>query len=71
MSLEAYFSVYRNSIVGNDLTLATDDDQHIPVIYADWTASGRLYQPIEEYLLISSSCRFIILSIVRFGGWSK
>lgn len=50
MSLEAYFSVYRNSIVGNDLTLPTPDGD-IPVIYADWTASGRLYQPIEDYLL--------------------
>ncbi|MFT5162486.1 MAG: selenocysteine lyase/cysteine desulfurase [Alteromonadaceae bacterium] len=50
MSLEAYFSAYRNGIVGNDLTLP-DGDTSIPVIYADWTASGRLYHPIEDYLL--------------------
>lgn len=50
MSLEAYFSPFRNNIVGGDLTLKSGDTE-IPVLYADWTASGRLYLPVEEYLL--------------------
>lgn len=50
MSLESYFAPYRAGIVGNDLTL-NSDGQTLPVLYADWTASGRLYQPVEDYLL--------------------
>ncbi|GGD62143.1 aminotransferase class V-fold PLP-dependent enzyme [Lacimicrobium alkaliphilum] len=47
--LTAHFQKFRNHIIGQDL-------QHniggkiTPVLYADWTASGRLYAPIEEYL---------------------
>lgn len=50
MSLEAYFAPYRAGIVGNDLTLQTETEEH-QVLYADWTASGRLYGPVEDYLL--------------------
>jgi selenocysteine lyase/cysteine desulfurase len=50
LSLEAYFSPYRNGIVGNDLTLQYEGKE-MSVLYADWTASGRLYRPIEDYLL--------------------
>ncbi len=37
-------------VVGHDLTLNTP---HGPqrMVYADWTASGRLYQPIEDRVL--------------------
>ena len=45
MSLESYFSEYRNNIVGIDLEHAGNK-----IIYADWTASGRLYGPIEEFM---------------------
>ncbi len=45
MSLEAYFSQFRDQIIGIDLV-----HQGKPVIYADWTASGRLYQPIETFM---------------------
>ena len=50
MSLEAYFAPYRNATIGCDLTLEHGGTE-IPVLYADWTASGRLYQPIEDYLV--------------------
>ncbi|NSL88347.1 aminotransferase class V-fold PLP-dependent enzyme [Chitinophaga sp. Mgbs1] len=47
--LENYFSFYRQHIIGQQ--------QHFEspfgirrIIYADWTASGRAYQPIEDYL---------------------
>jgi selenocysteine lyase/cysteine desulfurase len=47
--LEDYFSFYRKNIIGNQ--------QHFEspfgirrIIYADWTASGRCYGPIENYI---------------------
>ncbi len=49
MSLEKHFEHFRNGIVGNDLHIEIDGVK-TPVIYADWTASGRLYQPIEDYM---------------------
>ncbi len=50
-ALESYFSKFRKGIIGNDLSLYLPDVQKaMPLIYADWTASGRLYQPIEEYM---------------------
>lgn len=50
MTLENYFSKFRNNIIG------IDQEFHSPygtkkIIYADWIASGRLYMPIEETLL--------------------
>lgn len=47
--LEQYFSDFRQHIIGQNL------EHHIAgknknVLYADWTASGRLYQPIEEFI---------------------
>lgn len=49
MSLEQHFSPFREHIIGQDLVHEING-QLRPIIYADWTASGRLYQPIEEYL---------------------
>lgn len=49
MSLESYFAPFRAGVIGAQLS-----DPRIQgsgrVIYADWTASGRLYQPIEDYI---------------------
>ena len=48
-SLEAWFAPFRAQVIGHDL-----HDQQVRgdgrVVYADWTASGRLYRPIEDYL---------------------
>jgi selenocysteine lyase/cysteine desulfurase len=49
MSLESYFLPFRNNIIGNQLTIQTEAGE-MPVLYADWTASGRLYAPIESYI---------------------
>ena len=49
MNLEHYFKDFRNGIIGNDLQVDLNGASR-PVIYADWTASGRLYQPIENYM---------------------
>lgn len=48
--LEEYFSSFRSKVIGQDAGF------HSPygyqdIIYADWTASGRLYSEIEEKML--------------------
>jgi len=48
--LETYFSKFRNNIVGIDAYFESPYGTK-KIIYADWTASGRLYKPIEEKLL--------------------
>lgn len=45
MSLESYFQPFREKIIGIDLV-----DRGNTIVYADWTASGRLYQPIEDFI---------------------
>ncbi|PSR11180.1 MAG: selenocysteine lyase [Bacteroidetes bacterium] len=48
-SLEAYFTPFRKKVIGHDLHFETPYGQQ-PLVYADWTASGRLYAPIENLL---------------------
>ena len=48
--MEDYFSQYRAGIIGNDHTLVSPDGINKPLVYADWTASGRLFGPIEDRL---------------------
>ncbi|NNK76112.1 MAG: aminotransferase class V-fold PLP-dependent enzyme, partial [Maribacter sp.] len=48
--LEVYFQQFRQHIVGVDQTFNSPYGVK-RIIYADWTASGRLYGPIEEKLL--------------------
>ncbi|TBN02354.1 aminotransferase class V-fold PLP-dependent enzyme [Hyunsoonleella flava] len=45
--LESYFKKYRNNIIGIDSYFESPYGRK-KIIYADWTASGRLYKPIEE-----------------------
>lgn len=48
--LETYFSQFRQHIVGANLfhSISAKDTS---ILYADWTASGRLYQPIEDFVV--------------------
>ena len=48
--LELYFSEFRKDIIGVDQTFTTPFGPQ-KIIYTDWTASGRLYRPIEEKLM--------------------
>jgi selenocysteine lyase/cysteine desulfurase len=48
--LSLYFNQFRKYIVGIDATFNSPFGIQ-KVIYADWIASGRLYQPIEERIL--------------------
>ena len=50
VDLEQYFGLFRTQIVGIDHYFESPYGLK-KIIYADWTASGRLYCPIEEKLL--------------------
>jgi len=48
-TLEDYFYTFRRSIIGIYQTFQSPFGEK-KIIYADWTASGRAYRPIEEYM---------------------
>ena len=48
--LEKHFQFFRKNIIGNEQLIHTPYGQK-KIQYADWTASGRLYRPIEEKIL--------------------
>ena len=50
--LQNYFQKFRNNIIGIDQEFETPFGNQ-KIIYTDWTASGRLYRPIEEKLINS------------------
>ena len=48
--MESYFTKYRENIFGFGHSFEGPYGR-VPLVYADWTASGRLYRPIEERML--------------------
>ena len=50
INLEKYFEPFRNNVIGYNQKFQTPYGQQ-KIIYADWTASGRLYKPIEQRLM--------------------
>src|SRR6187402_2432239 len=48
--LEQYFQQFRNNIIGIEQQFESPFGKK-RIIYTDWTASGRLYRPIEEKLM--------------------
>jgi selenocysteine lyase/cysteine desulfurase len=50
LNLEQYFSQFRTNIIGIDQEFVSPFGTQ-KIIYTDWTASGRLYRPIEEKLI--------------------
>lgn len=52
MNYESYFKKFRDRIIGIDQTFETPYGTQ-KIMYADWTASGRLYEPIERKMLES------------------
>lgn len=45
--MEKYFLQYRKGIIGIDTDIPSPDGEPKRIVYADWTASGRNYLPIE------------------------
>lgn len=48
--LEKHFEAFRNNTIGIHQEFDSPYGRK-PIVYADWTASGRLYRPIEEKLI--------------------
>ena len=48
--LEVYFEPFRKHILGIDQTFQSPYGTK-KIVYTDWTASGRLYTPIEEKMM--------------------
>ena len=48
--LEEYFKPFRKNVIGADQTFQTPFGKQ-KIVYADWTASGRQYLPIEKLLM--------------------
>lgn len=48
--LERHFQCFRKGIIGNDMEYQSPFGIQ-KLIYADWIASGRLYQPIEDKII--------------------
>ena len=48
--LECYFEEFRKDIIGINQSFQSPFGEK-KIIYTDWTASGRLYRPIEEKLM--------------------
>lgn len=49
--LEQWFAPFRKNIIGNNQHIATPKRDCVRLLYADWTASGRGYAPIEQELM--------------------
>lgn len=49
-ALELYFQQFRKNIIGIEQNFVSPYGEQ-KIIYTDWTASGRLYRPIEEKLM--------------------
>ncbi len=48
--MESYFKPFRDQIIGIDHHFESPYGR-VPLVYADWIASGRLYAPIEDKLI--------------------
>lgn len=46
--MENFFTKYRRGIIGYNQTIKTLIHSSVRLVYADWTASGRMYLPIED-----------------------
>ena len=49
ISLESWFEPFRRNIAGSEHTFETPYGTQ-RIVYADWIASGRIYNPIEELI---------------------
>lgn len=50
MKLENYFEKFRDNVIGKDARMESASGKVLPLIYADWVASGRMYAPLEDFM---------------------
>ncbi|HBP63122.1 MAG TPA: selenocysteine lyase, partial [Desulfosporosinus sp.] len=50
MQLQNYFAEFRANTIGYDQVFITNYG-NVKMVYADWTASGRMYGPIENIII--------------------
>src|SRR6478735_8593156 len=48
-ALESHFAVFRKNIIGDKQCFESPFGKK-EIVYADWTASGRAYKPIEAFI---------------------
>lgn len=49
--MSTYFDTFRKHIIGINETIKTPYHDRLPIVYCDWTASGRMYDLIEKKLI--------------------
>ena len=54
-NLEKYFKPFREGTVGRNATFTSPFGEK-NIVYSDWTASGRLFEPIEKNMLEIQTC---------------
>lgn len=48
MNTDSHFLPFRQNIIGISQTFVSPCGKVLPIVYADWIASGRMYAPIEK-----------------------
>ena len=67
MNLENYFSFFRANIIGIDQKFISPFGEQ-KIVYADWTASGRIYKPIEDKLNNAINANEIVGPLTNYQG---
>lgn len=49
--MENHFSKFRDNIIGINHSFINPYGESKKIVYADWTASGRMYKPIEDHFI--------------------
>ncbi len=63
-ALEQYFQQFRKNIIGIEQEFESPFGRK-KIIYTDWTASGRLYRPIEEKLMNAFGHLLLLIHIQK------
>ncbi|MDC7226818.1 MAG: aminotransferase class V-fold PLP-dependent enzyme [Spirochaetales bacterium] len=50
MNLSEYFKPFRENTIGFDAKMQLTSGDTGGIVYADWVASGRMYEPIEDFM---------------------
>ena len=50
MNLSKHFLPFREKIIGIDAKMHLSSGEEADILYADWVASGRMYEPVESFM---------------------